>query len=154
MATRLDTIREERIKKLQELSKLKVNPYPSKIDLDGKLVKISEAREKLDNQVLVAGRLMGMRGHGAILFGDLRDQSGQIQVLFSEDNLKDKYKLLKLIDTGDFLAVSGEVIKTKAGEITVQVKDFQLLTKSIRPLPSEWYGLRDEEERYSQRYVD
>src|SRR5579859_521807 len=97
---------------------------------------------------------MGMRGHGAILFGDLRDESGIIQLFFREDKIKKEYGLLKLIDTGDFLAVAGEVIKTKAGEITVEVSEFQLLSKSIRPLPSEWYGLKDEEERYRQRYVD
>ncbi len=154
MASRLDVIRAERIKKLQELQKLKINPYPSKILLDGKLIKVSSACEKEGSNVLVAGRVMGMRGHGAILFGDLRDESGQIQILFSEDNLKEKYPILKLVDTGDFLAVSGKVIKTKAGEITVQVSDFQILTKSIRPLPSEWFGLKDEEERYRQRYVD
>ncbi len=154
MASRLSVIREERIKKLEELKKLHINPYPSKINLGGKLIKISEARESDGKKVLVAGRLMGTRGHGAILFGDLRDESGQIQVLFSEEKLKEKYPILKLIDTGDFLAIAGKIVKTKAGEITVEVSDFQLLTKSIRPLPSEWFGLKDEEERYRQRYVD
>ncbi len=154
MATRLDTIREERIKKLGELKKLHINPYPSKITLDGKHIKISEARKSEGKEVMVAGRVMGMRGHGAIIFGDLRDESGQIQTFFKEDNLKEKYKELKLIDTGDFIALQGKVIKTQAGEITVEVSEFQLLTKSIRPLPSEWSGLKDEEERYRQRYVD
>ncbi|HSX48946.1 MAG TPA: lysine--tRNA ligase [Candidatus Saccharimonadales bacterium] len=154
MATRLDTIREERIKKLEELKKLHINPYPSKIILEGKHIKISEARKSEGKEVMVAGRVMGMRGHGAIVFGDLRDESGQIQTFFKEDNLKEKYKELKLIDTGDFLALQGKVIKTQAGEITVEVNKFQLLTKSIRPLPSEWSGLKDEEERYRQRYVD
>ena len=154
MASRLSVIRTERIKKLQELQKLNINPFPSKIDVSGKLIKISEARKKDGDKVLVAGRLMGMRGHGAILFGDIRDESGQIQVLFSESKLTKKYSILKLVDTGDFLAIAGRVIKTKAGEITIEVADFQLLTKSIRPLPSEWFGLKDEEERYRQRYVD
>lgn len=153
MATRLDSIREERMKKIHELVKLHINPFPSKINLKGKLEKISESRKE-GKEVLVAGRIMGMRGHGAILFGDLRDESGTIQILFGEDNLKEKYAILKLVDTGDFLAVNGKIMKTKAGEITVEVNDFQILTKSIRPLPSEWFGLKDEEERYRQRYVD
>lgn len=153
MASTLSIIREDRIKKLDELKKLNINPYPSKITLDGKHIKISDAKKE-GNEVLVSGRIIGMRGHGAILFGDLRDESDQIQALFSEEKLKNKYQILKLIDTGDFLAVSGKVIKTKAGEITVEVKDFQLLTKSIRPLPPEWFGLKNEEERYRQRYVD
>ncbi len=154
MASRLDDIREERIKKLEELRNLHINPYPSKITLSGKLIKITEARKKQGSEVLVAGRITGMRGHGAIIFGDIRDESGQTQILFGEDKLKEKYQILKLIDTGDFLAVTGKIIKTKAGELTIEVEDFQLLTKSIRPLPSEWFGLKDEEERYRQRYVD
>lgn len=154
MATRLAVIREERLKKLEELKKLKINPYPSKISLGGSLIQIAVSRKELGKKVLIAGRVVGMRGHGAILFGDLRDESGTIQTLFKEEKLKDAYKVLKLVDTGDFLAVAGEVIKTQAGEITVDVSDFQILAKSIRPLPSEWFGLKDEEERYRQRYVD
>lgn len=154
MASRLSVIRDERIKKLQELKKLGADPYPSKITLSGRLTPIEEARKKEGDIILVAGRLMGMRGHGAILFGDIKDESSQIQLLFKEDSLKDKYHVLKLIDTGDFLAVSGKVIKTQAGEVTIDVEEFQLLTKSLRPLPSTWFGLKDEEERYRQRYVD
>lgn len=152
MATRLDTIREERIKKLEELKKLNINPYPSAPQME--LSPISFARTNKTKEVSVAGRLMGMRGHGAILFGDLCDESGQIQLFFKEDLLKEKYRILKLIDTGDFLAVTGHVIETKAGETTIEVTKFQILTKSIRPLPSHWFGLKDEEERYRQRYVD
>ncbi len=154
MASRLSVIREERIKKLESLKKLGTNPYPSKIILDGTLLEIEKARKNEGNEVLIAGRVMAMRGHGAILFGDLKDESATIQLFFKEDKLKDKYQILKLIDTGDFLAIKGKVIKTQAGEITVDVDEFQLLTKSIRPLPNEWYGLKDEEERYRQRYVD
>src|SRR5260221_1666556 len=154
MASRLEVIRAERIKKLEELKRLNINPYPSKINLDGKLIKISEARESDGKKVLVAGRVMGTRGHGAILFGDLRDESGQIQLPFSEEKLKEKYSILKLIDTGDFLAIAGKIVKTKAGEITVEVSDFQLLSKSINPLPSVWHGLKDVEERYRKRYLD
>lgn len=152
MATRLNVIREERIKKLEELRTLKINPYPSHPGKE--LSVISSARKNVGEKVSVAGRLMSTRGHGAILFGDIRDESGQIQVLFSKENLGKRYSTLKLIDTGDFLTVSGAVVKTNAGETTVEVKDFSVLTKSIRPLPSEWFGLKDEEERYRQRYVD
>src|SRR5581483_7761139 len=154
MANRLDSIRSERIKKLNKLKKLNINPYPSKIAIKGKLIKISEARNRLNGKALVAGRLISTRGHGAILFGDLRDESGRIQLLFTQDKLKDQYEVLRLIDSGDFLACCGKVIKTKAGEITIEVEEFQLLSKSIRPLPSVWFGLKDEEERYRQRYVD
>lgn len=154
MASRLTVIREERIGKLEELKKLGIDPFPSKITLQGKRVDISEGRSKQGSEIIIAGRVIGMRGHGAILFGDIRDETGEMQILFREDSLKEKYQILKLIDTGDFLAVGGKVIKTQAGEVTVEVSDFQLLSKSIRPLPSEWFGLKDEEERYRQRYVD
>lgn len=154
MATRLDTIREERIKKLEELKKLHINPYPSKITLDGKHSRISDAIKSDGKEMMVAGRVMGMRGHGAIIFGDLRDESGQIQTFFKEDNLKTKYKELKLIDTGDFIAVKGKIIKTQAGEVTVEVSDFQLLTKSIRPLPEKREGLKDQELIFRKRYLD
>ena len=154
MTTRLETIREVRIEKLAKLKKLGINPYPSKISLKGKLIKISEARESLDKRVLIAGRLMGFRGHGKVTFSDLKDESGQMQLLFRSDSLKKKYDLLELFDMGDFLAVSGKVTKTQAGELTVDAEDIELLSKSIRPLPSIWFGLKDEEERYRQRYVD
>ena len=153
MATRLYSIREDRLKKLARLKKLGINPYPSKIELKGRKVKVSEARDSLGKQVLVAGRLMGMRAHGAVVFADLKDDSDQIQLLFNKKNLKN-FELLELFDTGDFIAVCGEVTKTQAGEITVDVSDFQLLSKSVRPLPSEWFGLKDVEERYRKRYLD
>jgi len=154
MTTRLDTIREVRIEKLTKLKKLGINPYPSKISLKGKLVKIREARESLEKQVLVAGRLMGLRGHGKVTFADLKDESGQIQVLFKGDALKNKYELLELLDIGDFIAASGNVTKTQAGELTVDVEHFELLAKSISPLPVNWEGFKDIETRFRKRYVD
>lgn len=154
MAKPLDTLREVRTKKLEKLKALGINPYPSKITLKEKLIKISEARGSLEKEVLCAGRIWSTRGHGAVTFMDLKDDSGIIQVLFQKKTLSKDYELLDLFDTGDFLAVTGKVIKTQAGELTIDVSNFQLLTKSIRPLPSTWFGLKDEEERYRQRYLD
>ncbi len=152
MASRLSVIREDRIKKLEELKKLGINPYPSKVEF--KIGPISESLRKEGKEVAVAGRLGSLREHGNIIFTDISDETGKIQLLFQKKQLGDKFKILKLIDSGDFIATSGKVIKTQAGELTVDVVKFQLLTKSIRPLPSEWFGLKDEEERYRQRYVD
>lgn len=154
MAKTLDTLREVRIEKLNKLKEAGINPYPSKIMLTGSHIKISDARQSLDKEVLCAGRIWSTRGHGAVTFADLKDESGIIQILFQKKSLEDNYKLLDFVDTGDFLAVKGKVIKTQAGEITIDVNEFQILTKSIRPLPSTWFGLKDEEERYRQRYVD
>ncbi len=152
MASRLSVIREDRIKKLEELKKLGINPYPSKVEF--KIGPISESLRKEGKEVAVAGRLGSLREHGNIIFTDILDETGKIQLLFQKKNLSEKFKLLKLIDSGDFIAVNGKVIKTQAGELTIDVVKFQLLTKSIRPLPSEWFGLKDTEERYRKRYLD
>jgi lysyl-tRNA synthetase, class II len=154
MAKSLETIKEVRLQKLRELQKLGINPYPSKISLGGKILKILAARDSMGKSVLCAGRIWSIREHGAVAFMDLKDDTGVVQILFQKKVLGEDFKTLNLFDMGDFLAVEGTVIKTQAGEITVDVTKFQLLSKSIRPLPSTWYGLKDEEERYRQRYVD
>lgn len=150
----LETLRQTRIDKLQELRKLGINPYPSKISLTGKHIKISTARDSMGKEVLAAGRIWSIRKHGAVAFMDLKDDTDRVQLLFQEKTLSEKFSILGLLDMGDFLAVKGKVIKTQSGEVTIDVSEFQILAKSIRPLPSTWYGLKDEEERYRQRYVD
>lgn len=154
MAKPLDVIRKDRIEKLEKLKKLGINPYPSKIGLSGELVKVSQALDSLGKKVLVAGRIWSLRKHGGIIFADLKDDSEKIQLLFQEKKLGNDWEILSLIDTADFLAASGEVIKTSAGEITVDVIDYQLLSKALRVLPDDWYGLKDVEERYRKRYLD
>ena len=149
---RLEEIRKIRLDKVKKLRKLGINPYPSKVK--GTPEKIDASRKKVGKTVSTAGRIWGWRAHGDSIFADLKDESGKIQLFFQKKNLKDKFNILKLLDIGDFIYVSGKVAKTKAGEITVDVSDFQLLTKSIRPLPSTWHGLKDVEERYRKRYLD
>src|SRR3990172_6823472 len=151
---KLQAIKKDRLQKLESLKKMGLNPYPSKIDLEGKVLKILEVRDSMDKIVLCAGRIWSIREHGAVIFMDLKDDTSTVQVLFQKKVLGEDFKTINLFDTGDFLAVTGTVVKTQAGEITVDATKFQLLTKSIRPLPSVWYGLKDEEERYRQRYVD
>ena len=147
-------VRDERLEKLNKIRELGINPYPSKILLNGKHIPISNAVTMMDKDVLVAGRIMSIRSHGGVSFADLKDASGNIQLFLQKKVLVEKYSLLKLVDSGDFLAVSGSIMKTVSGETSVLVNDFQILTKSIRQLPSIWYGLKDAEERYRQRYVD
>ncbi len=154
MAKRLEVLRDVRLKKLTKLKDLGVNPYPSKIKISGSLIKIIKAREMIGKEALVAGRIWSIREHGAVAFLDLKDDTGIIQTLFQKNILGEDFKLLELLDVGDFIAVKGKIIKTQAGEITVDTAYFELLTKSIRPIPSTWFGLKDEEERYRQRYVD
>lgn len=151
MTTRLDEIRNDRLSKLFKLRGLGINPYPPKYSRN--FIKISQAREE-KTDVDVVGRLWSMREHGNVVFADLRDGSGQIQLLFQKKVLGDKFSVLKLLDAGDFLGVCGSVIKTQAGETTIDVQSFELLSKSIRPIPDDWNEIKDEEIRYRQRYVD
>ncbi len=150
----LQELRKVRIEKLQKLKELGIDPYPSKVDLSGKLTKIEVVRNGKDGKYLIAGRIWSVRKHGAVVFMDLKDDTATIQLLFQKKALGKEFQILDLLDMGDFLAASGDLMTTQAGELTINVERFQLLTKSIRPLPSTWFGLKDEEERYRQRYVD
>lgn len=152
MAQPINHLKNIRLQKLEAIKKLKINPYPARCLHEQTIV---QALKMMDKKVVVAGRLMAIRGHGAIQFMDLIDESGKIQLVFKKEELSIIHSQLSiLLDIGDFLSVQGEVFKTQAGEISVLVKDFQLLTKSLRPLPSSWYGLKDVEERYRKRYLD
>jgi len=105
--------------------------------------------------VQVAGRVFSLRGHGKLIFADLKDQTGKIQLMFKFDEMDPKgFEDVNLIDMGDFIYVSGTVTKTVKGEVSILVSSFQFLAKSTHPLPEKWHGLKDVEERYRQRYVD
>ena len=105
--------------------------------------------------VRMAGRLMAKRGHGKASFAEIMDLSGKMQVYFKYDVLgEDKYANFRMLDIGDIIGIAGRVFKTQRGEITVKVEDFELLSKSLRPLPEKFHGLKDVEMRYRQRYVD
>ncbi len=106
-------------------------------------------------EVTIAGRLMAIRGHGKASFATLADRSGSIQVYFKLDVLgEEKYSQFKLLDIGDIVGIRGKVFKTRRGELTVKIEDFDLLSKSLRPLPEKFHGLKDVEIRYRQRYLD
>jgi lysyl-tRNA synthetase class 2 len=152
MAEPLEQLRKIRISKLAALRQLGIDAYPAKCS---RKQTIAQARQKMGKTVMIAGRLRAKRGHGGIQFFDLEDESGKIQLVFKKEELKAKdLKLLALLDIGDFVEVWGGVFQTQAGEISVLVKFLKLLTKSLRPLPSKWYGLKDEEERLRRRYLD
>ncbi len=148
----MSDLRQIRLDKLEKLKSLGLDAYPQP-NLKSKN-NCLEAQNMLGQNVVLAGRLMSLRGHGQILFGDLVDRTGKIQLFFQSDILKEKFDLTKLFDIGDIISASGEIFKTQAGEITLKVSDFQILAKNIRPLPEKWHGLTDIEERYRQRYVD
>jgi len=154
MAT-IDELRKTRIVKLEALRKQGINPYPPTVKRDRTIAAARTTTTGPGGKIAVVGRLRGLRGHGKIIFGDLADESGKIQIVFKSDQLpKDSFKLLEFLDLGDFLAVQGEVGKTQAGEISVFASDCQIVSKALRPLPDQWYGFKDVEERYRKRYLD
>jgi len=105
--------------------------------------------------VSVAGRLMARREHGKAAFADISDSGGKIQLILRQDLLgKEPYSESLGLDIGDWIGASGEVVRSKKGELSVAVGSFELLTKSLRPLPEKWHGLKDKETRYRQRYLD
>ncbi len=111
--------------------------------------------EEEAGEVTMAGRLMAIRGHGKASFATLTDATGPMQVYFKLDVLgEEKYSQFKLLDIGDIIGLRGKVFKTRRGELTVKIEDFDLLSKSLRPLPEKFHGLKDVEIRYRQRYLD
>lgn len=152
MAQPSENLRQVRQEKLEKIKKLGINPYPAAFD---KKNSIADCRGSSDKSVTTAGRILSLRGHGKVTFADLSDETGKIQILFKLDEIgRESYEFLDLLDIGDFLGVSGQVITTNSGEITISVQNYKLLSKSLRPLPSQWYGFKDAEERFRKRYLD
>src|SRR3989344_1540142 len=148
----IDEIRDARIKKLELLKKGGMEPYPaeSKRELSLKdAVDDFENLEKKGGEKWIAGRIMSIRGQGAIIFITINDGTGLFQGLLKEDVLgKDKFDFWnEVVDIGDFVEIQGTFFTTKRGEKTQEVKDWRMLTKSLRPLPEKWHGLQDYEER-------
>ena len=159
---REDQITNEKIKKIAELRKLGINPYPNRYDVKNSTADLQSKYTSLKNEeitkdsVKIAGRLMGVRDLGKIAFGALNDGSGKIQIVLQDGETPEKTAefFKKFIDAGDFVGVEGTIFRTKRGELSVQVKDVKLLSKSILPLPEKFHGLQDDEERLRKRYLD
>ena len=151
-----EVIRDRR-KKLERLRAAGIEPYsrgfkPTHSTAEARaLLGDSERTEP----VAVAGRLMVKRLMGGSAFADLQDEAGRIQLFASRDILGERdFDLFAELDAGDLVGLKGPIFRTRRGEVTVEVHSFQLLTKSLRPLPEKWHGLKDVEIRYRQRYVD
>ncbi|ANC75417.1 lysine--tRNA ligase [Fictibacillus phosphorivorans] len=152
-----------RREKLTALTEKGVDPFGTKFDRTHTAADLvseygEKEKEELDNEeisVTLAGRIMTKRGKGKAGFAHIQDLSGKIQIYVRLDAVGDEqYELFNTIDIGDWVGVTGLVFKTKVGELSIKAKDFQLLTKSLRPLPDKFHGLKDVEQRYRQRYVD
>ena len=163
MASRLERIAQQRLEKLGRIRARGTDPYPRVYHRSHTaqeavgLLKRQEIAPKADvASIMVAGRIISHRRMGSISFMDIRDGSGKIQLLFQNiDRLDEKQcELFKDLDIGDIIGATGVLFRTKRGEPTVEVVDFTLLAKSLRPLPEKWHGLSDVDMRYRQRYLD
>lgn len=149
-------IREDKVRldRLEYLHSAGINPFPSITEPHNPIEEVLQKPEQ--TAVAIAGRLVSKREMGKISFSHIKDASGKIQVAFSEKELgKENYKLfIKYFDLGDFLHITGDLFITHKGELTVLVKKYTLLSKSLLPLPEKFHGLTDIEIRYRQRYLD
>jgi lysyl-tRNA synthetase, class II len=155
-----DLVRQRR-EKLEALRARGVEPFGTRFPVthwaQGLAERLGTATEdelKAFGPVSLAGRLVALRDHGKTAFAHLMDRTGRIQLYARGDQLGDDYASFTALDVGDFIGVTGEMFRTRTGQLTVAVKSLTFLSKSLRPLPEKWHGLKDVETRYRQRYVD
>ncbi len=163
MASRLDEILKEREKKVEHLKLIGIELYPAKSKKDLANKDVVDNFEKYEAKIMtLAGRIMAWREHGKLIFGQIQDQSGRIQLFIRADTLeitnKEKqfigFEDLELLDLGDFIEATGEVVKTRTGEVSLMVSSIRLLTKSRLPLPDKWEGITDPDDAIRKRYLD
>ncbi len=144
----------ERYKKLEAIQAMGVDPFGGRFPKQGLIAELLKNFED-HKKVWTAGRLSAVRLMGKITFCDLKDESGRIQLYVKHEHLGEKaFKLFQQLDVGDIIGVEGELFKTKTEEISIHVRSLSLLSKSLRPMPEKWHGLKDVEARYRQRYLD
>ena len=147
----------DRLRKIDLLRERGIDPFPARVarthDISAAIDLFTETESGGDSaqirtdEVHVAGRVMARRGMGKMSFLDVRDGSGQIQVQARADVLTDDFDLLSLLDIGDFVSVFRPVIRTRRGQISIEAQTFEIISKSMRPLPEKWHGLQDAETR-------
>ena len=159
----LEELRTTRLHKLELLKKAGMDPYPARVP---RTFCLEDARksfveyEKKHKEVSLAGRIIAIRGQGAILFAVLFDGKdngkAKFQAVFKKDVLDEKlFKLFTdAVDIGDFISVTGTFFTTERGEPSLLVKDWTIATKTLLPLPEKWHGIQDTDERYRKRYLD
>ena len=157
----LNELMRQRLAKLEQWRSWGVEPFGLKYPRTDTAAGLREGYGSLEAgaesgyRAAVAGRLMALRRHGKAAFADLQDSSGRIQLHASVDRLGEEgYERFVALDVGDWIGAAGEVFCSRRGELSVRVEEYRLLSKSIRPLPEKWHGLKDLETRYRQRYVD
>ena len=163
MPDREDGLLASRYSKLDHLRQSGIDPYPPRFvrTCDNaaatamfEAVESDDTPETTTPSISLGGRIMSMRVMGRAAFLDIRDGSGTIQALLRENVLGDAYGLLKDLDLGDHLGVSGPVMRTRTGQVTIEAHELTITSKGMKPLPEKFHGLRDMETRYRQRYLD
>jgi len=158
MTSRLERVTEQRLDSLSRIRARGIDPYPHSYHPSHTIretITLFEGQGEGSQDISLAGRIVAKRSMGKMSFIDIRDSSGKIQLSFRYDLLgRERYEFLQDIDIGDIMGAEGKLFRTKAGELTLEVSDFAMLCKSLRPLPEKWHGLADVEKRYRQRYLD
>ncbi|KKW07682.1 MAG: Lysine-tRNA ligase [Candidatus Kaiserbacteria bacterium GW2011_GWC2_49_12] len=152
-------IRAERVKKIELLKEAGMEAYPARSARDTSMAELLagfDECEKSGRRVTLGGRIMSSRGQGGIVFVDLFDGTGRIQIVLQESEMDKKlFDLFNgVADNGDFIEASGTAFKTKRGERSLKVEEWNMLAKSLLPIPAEHFGLRDEEKRLRERDID
>ena len=153
----LEEIREARLRKIEILKSKGVNPYPVKVPRDFDIVEVKKnfsELEKSGKEFSLAGRVMAIRGQGAILFIVLFDGTEKIQAIIKKDELNSFELFTDTVDIGDFISVTGVAMVSKTGEQSILTRNWQMASKSLLPLPEKFHGLQDPDEKYRKRYLD
>ena len=145
----------EKLKKVEELKEVGIEPYGRKYGKIDEIAEINKYDETCEKIFKTAGRIVAFRRMGKNGFGHIQDATGKIQYYVKQNEVGDEqYEIYKKLGVGDFIGVEGTLFRTQTGEITLRAKSFEVLSKNIRPLPEKFHGLTDIETRYRQRYVD
>lgn len=153
----LEDLMKERERKLERLAEAGLNAYPASTKRTHAIAEVREGFEGLETskkEVSIVGRVMGMRDQGKVLFIDLKDETGKFQGVLKADNLSNFELLQTTIDIGDFVELTGFIFKTQRGEESIEVRDCRMLTKTLRPIPQERFGLEEIETRLRKRYLE
>ncbi len=156
-----DELFEQRKQKMKEFSSRGIDPYPHRFKRTKLIQDIIEEfkglkpESRTGKSVILAGRVIRIRRMGKASFSHIKDVTGMIQIYVRSDNIgKEGYDIFGMVDIGDHIGIEGEIFATKTGELSIDVKRIDILSKSLRPLPEKWHGLKDVETRYRQRYLD
>ncbi len=158
-----DKLKEQRVKKFEELMKLGIEPYPNKFEYTHTIAQINEKFrgfsskefEDEEKRVKTAGRILAIRSFGKASFATISDGKHKLQFYIKKNIVDERtFEIFKLLDIGDIVGVEGRLFRTKTGELTVLLENLYFLSKCFLPLPEKWHGLTDVELRYRQRYLD